>query len=159
MSKRIFKKLTPRSIRAWQWGNAFGNLFFFAVPAVYASVFGYENFHYWVLLGTTFVILLFWTFSVAWLPYLQWKYWRYSVDEEEIDLVHGVLVRTHTLIPINRVQHVDTRQGPLLRWYNLSSVTISTAATTHEIPALDADIADRVRSQISTHARLAEDDV
>jgi uncharacterized protein len=46
-----------------------------------------------------------------------------------------------------------------MRWYNLASVTISTAATTHEIPALDSVLADRVRDQISKYARLAEEDV
>ena len=30
-----------------------------------------------------------------------------------------------------RVQHVDTEQGPILRKYDLSSITISTAATSH----------------------------
>jgi membrane protein YdbS with pleckstrin-like domain len=93
------------------------------------------------------------------MPYLSWKNWRYAIDENEIDLKRGVIFKTRTLIPLSRVQHVDTRQGPLLRSYNLASVTISTAATTHEIPALDSIIADRVRQQISTYARLAEEDV
>lgn len=159
MNKRSFHKLTPRSIRAWQWGSAFGNLFFFGLPVAYGAVFGVSDFHLWVVAAISLIIFVFWILSIVWIPYLRWKYWRYSVDENEIDLIRGVLVRTETLIPINRVQHVDTRQGPLLRWYNLSTVTISTAATTHEIPALDTVIADRVRSQISTHARLAEDDV
>ncbi len=81
------------------------------------------------------------------------------MDSNEIDLKRGVLVKYRTLIPLSRVQHVDTRQGPLLRWFDLATVTISTAATTHEIPALDVVIADRVRDQISKYARLAEEDV
>lgn len=154
-----FHKLPPGAIRVWQWGNAFGNSFFFAIPVVYASVFGISGFHLWVLIITCSLILVFWLFSVFFLPYLSWKNWRYSVDKKEIDLKRGVIIKNRTLIPLSRVQHVDTRQGPLLRWYNLASVTISTAATTHEIPALDAVIADRVRKEISTYARLAEEDV
>ncbi|PKD43634.1 PH domain-containing protein [Rhodohalobacter barkolensis] len=159
MKNTPFHKLPPRAIRVWQLGSSIGNLFFFGIPAVYAAVFGMESFHFWIVVTSSVIIALIWVFSVAVLPYLSWKNWRYAVDAKEIDLKRGVLIKNRTLIPLSRVQHVDTRQGPLLRWYNLASVTISTAATTHEIPALDEVIADRVRDQISKYARLAEEDV
>lgn len=158
MDSKDFKKLTPRSIKAWQWGNAFSNLFFFAIPALY-FIFSYNNLNIWILSSLIAIVGVYWVLSIVWIPYLQWKKWRYSIDSNEIDLVRGVIVKTETLIPINRVQHVDTRQGPLLRWFNLASVTISTAATTHIIPSLDEVIANRVRDQISTNARLAKEDV
>jgi uncharacterized protein len=159
MKNTPFHKLPPRAIRVWQLGSSIGNLFFFGIPAVYAAVFGMESFHFWIFVASSLIITIMWIFSVAVLQYLSWKNWRYAVDAKEIDLKRGVLIKNRTLIPLSRVQHVDTRQGPLLRWYNLSSVTISTAATTHEIPALDEVIADRVRDQISKYARLAEEDV
>ena len=159
MMNPSFHKLTPRAIRVWQWSNAFGNLFFFAIPILYGAIFGLETFHRWIAIILAVLVLAWWLLSVFYIPFLSWKRWRYAVDENEIDLKRGVLIRKRTLIPLSRVQHVDTREGPLLRWYNLSSVTISTAATTHEIPALDNVIADRVRHQISTYARLAEEDV
>lgn len=159
MKKTPFHKLTPRAIRVWQLGNAVGNLFFFGIPLVYAGVFGMNGFHFWVVAGSATIIFILWLLSIVLFPYLSWKRWRYSVDSNEIDLKRGVLVHTRTLIPLSRVQHVDTRQGPFLRWYKLATVTISTAATTHEIPALDEVIADRVRNKISTYARLAEEDV
>ena len=93
------------------------------------------------------------------LPALRWKRWRYEVDEHEVDLRRGIFIIKRTLIPIKRVQHVDTRQGPILRNYSLSTVAITTAATTHEIPALDDETADEVRNQISNFARLAQEDV
>jgi len=159
MNKPLFHKLSPRAIRVWQWGNFIGNLFFFAIPAGYAAVFGIDGLHFWMVLITTSLIFIFWLLSIFLTPYLSWKNWRYAIDQKEIDLKRGILIKTRTLIPLSRVQHVDTRQGPLLRWYKLSTVTISTAATTHEIPGLDTVLADRVRRQISTYARLAEEDV
>ncbi|TVR18229.1 MAG: hypothetical protein EA391_02785 [Balneolaceae bacterium] len=159
MSEPSFHKITPRAIRVWQIGNFIGNLFFFGIPAAYAAVFGWSGFHFWILSISVTFIFIAWMLSIFLTPYLTWKNWRYAINEKEIELKHGVLIKTHTLIPLSRVQHVDTRQGPLLRWYNLSTVTISTAATTHEIPGLDTQLADRVRREISTYARLAEDDV
>ncbi len=58
-----------------------------------------------------------------------------------------------------RVQHVETKQGPILKYFNLASVSISTAATTHEIPALSNEIASDLRDKISTLAKVDEDDV
>ncbi|MFU8811712.1 MAG: PH domain-containing protein [Balneolaceae bacterium] len=158
MNEKSFKKLTPRAIYAWQWGNAFGNLFYFLIPALY-FIFFFNSLNWVIFIALCTIVFAGWLASIVWLPFAQWKRWRYSIDANEIDLFYGVLIHKKTLVPMNRVQHVDTRQGPLLRWYNLSSITISTAATTHVIPALDETVAERVRDQIATKARLAKDDV
>lgn len=160
MKKEPSRKITPRAIRAWQWSAAFGNLFYFLFPAAYFLFFGIDSgFHLGVLISLSAAVLAFWVVGIVLLPYLRWKKWRYSIDENEIDLKRGILVVQRTLIPLSRVQHVDTRQGPILRAYELATVTISTAATTHEIPALDEYTADKVRDIISKYARLADEDV
>ncbi len=93
------------------------------------------------------------------MPKLKWKRWRYEVRESEIELQHGVIFTRRTLIPMIRVQHVDTNQGPLLKKYNLASVAISTAATIHEIPALDIGEAEELRFKIGKLARVADEDI
>jgi membrane protein YdbS with pleckstrin-like domain len=92
-------------------------------------------------------------------PKLRWLRWRYEVREQEIEIQHGLFIMKRTLVPMVRVQHVDTEQGPILRKYNLSSITISTAATIHTIPALEMEEADELRGRISQLARVAEEDV
>ncbi|WP_100012769.1 PH domain-containing protein [Lentibacillus sediminis] len=93
------------------------------------------------------------------LPELRWRRWRYEVFEQEIYIQHGILIVTRTIVPMIRVQHVDTSQGPILKRFQLASVTISTAATTHEIPALLEEDASELRDHISRLARVDEDDV
>lgn len=93
------------------------------------------------------------------LPYVRWRRWRYEIFEQEIYIQHGILIVSRTLVPMIRVQHVDTKQGPILKKYKLASVTISTAATTHEIPALLEEDASMLRDRISALARVDEDDV
>lgn len=160
MKKEPARKITPRAIRAWQWSAAFGNSIYFSIPVIYFLIFGIDSdFHLGVLISFSVTILTFWFLGILLLPYLRWKKWRYSIDENEIDLKRGILIVQRTLIPLSRVQHVDTRQGPILRAYALATVTISTAATTHEIPALDEYTADKVRDIISKYARLADEDV
>lgn len=92
------------------------------------------------------------------IPNIRYKRFRYEILDEEIYIQRGLLIVTRTLVPMTRIQHVDTKQGPILRKYNLMTVTISTAATTHEIPALPSKEADRLRNDIAVRARVIEDD-
>ncbi len=105
------------------------------------------------------VVLLSAILSVYLFPKIRWERWRYEVREREIEVQHGLFVVKRTLIPMVRVQHVDTTQGPILKRYNLGNISISTAATVHTIPALIMDEADGLRARISELARVAEDDV
>jgi membrane protein YdbS with pleckstrin-like domain len=68
------------------------------------------------------------------LPLLRWRKWRYEVRDEEIDLLRGALVVRRTLIPMTRVQHVDTQRTPLSDLFDLRSVTVHTAAGSHSSP-------------------------
>ncbi len=113
----------------------------------------------WIYAVATVVVLLFAYLFVYLFPKARWIRWRYEVRESEIELQHGLFIIKRTLIPMVRVQHVDTSQGPILRKYDLAEITISTAATNHMIPALVTAEADELRSRISVLARVAEDDV
>lgn len=112
------------------------------------------------ILPALLILAILWTiFYVVLIPPVRWNTWRYDVSEQEIDLYFGVFVKHRTLIPMVRVQHVDTEQGPLLRYFELSTVTISTAAGKHQIPALADSVAAELRTRISVLARVVDEDV
>ena len=107
-----------------------------------------------VAIGIITAVTSIWLF-----PKIRWEHWRYEVREHEIEIQSGLFIVTTTLIPMVRVQHVDTSQGPILKKYDLANISISTAATTHIIPMLITSDADNLRARISELARVAEDDV
>jgi len=90
-------------------------------------------------------------------PDLRWRRWRYEIGEAEVDLQSGWLTVTRTKIPMTRIQHVDTRRGPLQRRFGLASVVLYTAAGQNEIPALADDVADQARDRIASLANVAQD--
>lgn len=102
-------------------------------------------------------VLAFATLIVWTVPDLLWRRWRYDIGENEVDLQHGWLTVTRTLIPMTRVQHVDTRRGPLQRRFGLASVVLFTAAGASEIPALADAVADAARDRIAALANVQED--
>lgn len=133
---------------------------FLAIVASLASFLTYK------FAGPLYIHLIAWgivvvalTILVFLFPTIRHRIWRYEVREQEIEIQSGLFVVTRTLIPMVRVQHVDTEHGPILKRYGLSNISISSAATTHTIPFLEMQEADDLRARISELARVAEDDV
>lgn len=90
-------------------------------------------------------------------PELRWRRWRYEVRDEEVDLMRGAFVVRRTIIPIRRVQHVDTESGPLSDALGLATVTFHTAAGGLEIPALAKGEAEHVRRRVAELTRTRDD--
>ena len=95
--------------------------------------------------------------SVAVAPGARWRRWRYEIGDTEVDLQRGRYYVTRTLVPLARVQHVDTQQGPIERSMGLSSVVFYTAAGANRIPALATPRADEVRDRIAALTRTADE--
>lgn len=93
------------------------------------------------------------------LPPVRYARWRYDVSPEFLDIAKGIVWKKRLIVPFIRVQNTDTRQGPILRAFGLSSVTVSTAAGSHEIPGLDSGTAAELRDRAAELARIAREDV
>ena len=101
-------KIPQRGITVWRIYGVLQTLFF-TVLAGFATflTFKFEWPFYiyiiaWGIVVLT-IILLIWLF-----PNIRYNIWRYEVREQEIEIQSGLFVVTRTLIPIVRVQHVDT---------------------------------------------------
>jgi membrane protein YdbS with pleckstrin-like domain len=92
-------------------------------------------------------------------PQIRWIQWSFDVLEEEVDIHKGIFWRRRIIIPLIRVQNVDTRQGPVMRAFGLASITVATAAGEHEIPGLPLPEADALRDRVAMLARIAREDV
>jgi uncharacterized protein len=89
-------------------------------------------------------------------PRIRLARFRYEVRDDEIDLRRGIVVQTRTLVPMARVQHVDTRRTVLSQSFGLAAVVFHTAAGTNEIPALREADAAAIRDRIADLARAPE---
>ncbi|MEM7609767.1 MAG: PH domain-containing protein [Myxococcota bacterium] len=100
-------------------------------------------------------LVLVWQVAIK--PAYLVRSWRYEISEQEVYLQRGIFVIRRTVIPILRIENVDTAQGPLARRYDVMSVSVSTAAGKHEIPALQSGVAEALRDHIAQLAREARD--
>ena len=158
--KRPTHKMPKVAKKAWRLGGLITWLFELLLPIGYFIVSrrfeGWPLWPFFVLLG--FVSLLgVWHILIS--PPLKMLYWGYNVEATSIDIQRGIIIIRRSLIPMARIQHVDTERGPILRHYKLASLVIATAGNEHRIPALTHEIAHALRTQIAELTQLGEDDV
>ena len=83
-------------------------------------------------------------------PDLRYRRWRYEIRERDLFLARGSLFRVLTLIPFDRIQYVETHQGPLDLAFGLMQVVVYTAAgRAARIPGLSPRQAEDLREELS----------
>lgn len=89
------------------------------------------------------------------LSHLSAKRLGYMVRERDMVVRRGIFWRRHTCLPLSRLQHVTLSQGPLDRFYGLSTLRGFTAGSPHAeitIPGLPSAEAEQLRQQLMTRA-------
>lgn len=150
--------LDPLAVRVWTISQILINLLLFLLVIGLYLVVDWLGWPSW-LTPLTFIVAILYIPIVFLVPKLRWKYFRYEASAKEIYIQSGFLLISKTLIPMVRVQHVNTRQGPLLRRYGLSELEIHTAGGgSFLIPVLNVKEADELRNRIGSWVRVAEDE-
>ncbi len=150
-------RLDPRAKRVWRIYAFIGSaLALFVCAAFVAGMVLIEapTFVWALALVATLVGAVLWIGPSVELMY---RRWRWEITDVEVRLQSGLIVVKRTVIPMARIQHVDTTQGPLLRAFGLSEVHVSTAAGVHKIPKLADEDAGAIRDRIAALAQVTDD--
>lgn len=90
-------------------------------------------------------------------PARRYRALAYSFDDRDLRVARGLLVRTETVVPLVRVQHIDVSQGPVERAFGVSRLVLHTAGTMNSLVVLpglkraDAEaMRDRIRARIGS---------
>lgn len=153
-------KLPKESLRVGLIGDVFFDV---VVLLIFTALFGLNYLFEWpAWIGTVLLILLIIAVPLLVLGYwgtiIDHRNWRYDIDEEYVQLRQGAWFQKDQLIPVTKIQSVETKQGPLLRRYKLRAVEIETMAGDYSIPALPDKEAYALRDEIAAYAKAKEED-
>ncbi|CCQ96861.1 conserved hypothetical protein [[Clostridium] ultunense Esp] len=151
------ERLEEEAVEVWRIRGLLSSIIILAI-ALLLAYFAGRSVHFSLAILLVAAALLCSFFLIFLSPPLRYRRFRYQVYAEEIDILRGVWFIKRTLIPMAKVQHVDTKQGPILRRFGLANVTIHTAASQHEIPALSVEKAGALRDQIALLARIPDEE-
>jgi len=97
---------------------------------------------------------------VAVVPAWRFRVHRWEMDGSAVYTRSGWWTQEHRIAPISRIQTVDTERGPLDRWLDLTTVTVTTASAAGavQIVGLDSRIADETVARLTALAAGTDTD-
>ncbi|MBM7645441.1 membrane protein YdbS with pleckstrin-like domain [Scopulibacillus daqui] len=155
------QRISPNAVKVWRIKSAIECVIGFCILGVLLYLHNHYHWPNWtavVLYALVVSALFYYAGEILFFPVYRQRTWRYEIDENYIQLKHGAWKKTHLMIPMTKVQFVNTRQGPLLRQYGLAAIEIGTMASTHKIPAIPEREAEELRSSIAFLAKVTESD-
>ncbi len=137
-----YEKISKKAVRCWQINGAIFSAFLTAVVLIGYFVW----FRHWYILPIIPVVILLNCFI---LPTIEFRQWQYLIESDRVEIVHGIFLVQRTVIPINRIQHLKVVQGMIQKFFDISDVTIFTAAGTQKIEALPSEKAKQIIERLN----------
>lgn len=152
-------RLDPRMLKVWRQGSLVAIAVTLAIAAIAVALALHFSWPLPIVCGIAAAILLIELIDLAISPRIQYETWRYDVTSTDVDLYTGIFVKKRIIVPLVRVQHVESKQGPIMKANGLASVLVSTAGESFEIPGLAEAEAAELRDRVAELARLVKEDV
>ena len=152
MDYPLLKNHLPQAIKnVWRKTNILRFLIMLVIGLVVGGLLFFndvlEGILLYMVVGYFALTLLVLLISMAIVP-IRYRYFRYEITDEDIIFQKGFFFRSITYVPISKVQHIETEQGPFLRRDKLMELVVHTAATTHKIAGLSVEETLHLRDQI-----------
>jgi hypothetical protein len=148
-------RLSRRVIAYWRWRWLLSLLPALLLLAALAIVIPWGD--AWIRWSAFIVLAAAGFIGVVFLPPIRYRVFWYAISPTEIDIQHGIVFIKRSVIPMNRVQSLRVERGPIADHYRMSTLRISTAASTLSVSGLDRPEADAVCTRISQLADVADD--
>ena len=86
-------------------------------------------------------------------PYFRYHRYRYSINEECIDIIEGYLFVKRNIVPVERIHKIQTKKGPVDQMFRVAKVIVTTGGGDVTISFLEDEraeqIADSLRRRIN----------
>ena len=151
-STKEYRKLPVRALRCMYTADLVAGL-------IVLAVIGAVNYFWlfpkditvgkWISLALALLTLVDMTVS----PYFRYHRYRYSINEECIDVIEGYLFVKRHIVPIERIHKLQTKKGPIDQAFHVAKVIVTTGGGDVTLSFLEEEraeqIADSLRKRIN----------
>lgn len=81
-------------------------------------------------------------------PYFRYHRYRYSINDEFIDLYEGYIFVERNIVPLERLHKMQTLRGPIDRMFKVAKVVVTTAGGDVTLRFLDEEKADFIAESL-----------
>lgn len=150
-------RASPRAVPYWHLSALIGWLVFLGILTAVWLLF--LRSHGWppYVLGA----LGLWAVGhISVMPGLRYRVHRWETTPTAVRTRTGWLNREQRIVPLSRIQTVDSTQGALMRLFGIASVTVTTASSAGPvtIDGLARETADRVVAELTAAAAATRGD-
>ena len=98
----------------------------------------------WISLILAVLIL----FDVVISPYFRYHRYRYSINDECIDIIEGYLFVKRNIVPIERIHKIQTKKGPVDQIFRVAKVIVTTGGGDVTLSFLEDEKAERIAESL-----------
>lgn len=84
-------------------------------------------------------------------PQIYYRHYKYMLTEDKIDVLRGILIIRHTVVPIERIHQVEVTRGPINNMLGLANVDVTTAGGVARIEFLEVPVADNIAEELTNY--------
>ncbi len=151
--------LDPAYLRVSYIGTAIFYVFLFIGPLISIIIIDSEQWAFLkILTPAVWLALLIFSF---WVTKKGFNLKGYALREKDILYRSGLIFRSTTAIPFNRVQHCEIKEGPIERYFGLKTLQVYTAGGENSdlsISGLRGDTAQQLKTFIVKNTTEDEPD-
>lgn len=147
-----YRKLPSRALRCMYTANFIGGLI---VLAIIGAVNYFWLFPKDIAVGKwiSLVVAVLTLADIVISPYFRYHRYRYSINEECIDVIEGYFFIKRQIVPIERIHKLQTEKGPIDQFFHLAKVIVTTGGGEVTLSFLEEEraekIADGLRKRIN----------
>ncbi|MBU3158511.1 PH domain-containing protein [Clostridium frigoris] len=143
------KKISPFAQKMWTIDGLIIAGVFLIIAVVLNIFLGFDSVWKYMLISILYGVAIIMLINSLFMPKYKFEKFCYDMDEEKIILKYGVFNEINVIIPMSRVQYVDTEQGIILKKYKLINLTVHTAGGAYKIPYLENEIGNALQLRIT----------
>lgn len=103
-----------------------------------------------IQIGTTIsiVLVILLVANAAISPYFRFHRYRYSINDEFIDIYEGYIFVERNIVPLERLHKMQTVRGPIDRMFKVAKVVVTTAGGDVTLRFLDEEKAEFIAESL-----------
>lgn len=142
-----YEKLSKQALKCMYTAEIIGDVIFLVIIGVVN--------YFWLIpkdIGIgKFISVILAVYAVASMiiePYFRYNRYRYSINEECIDIKEGYLFVKRHIVPIERLHKLETSKGPIDQIFHVAKVTVTTAGGDVTLRFLDEEKAEKISESL-----------
>ncbi len=144
--EKEFKKLKKNALGCMYVATGVGTII--GTGILTGIIIHFNLLKYKMILAGYIVIMAICILNAIISPHFRYHRYRYRLDEDSMEIIEGYIFISHSIVPIERIQNLELKQGPIDRMFGVSKMVITTGGADVTARFVAKEIADEMSKKL-----------